>query len=157
MEPEGSLPHAQVPTTCPYPEPHQSRPCPHSNSWNQFAPIYAWVFQVVSFSQVCPPKSCMHLFCLPYVLHSLSISFFLIWSPEWYLVITDHKAPRYVVFSAPCYLVHLRPKYIPQFPILKQPHPTFLPQCEWPNINTGYCSEKHISYLIRNLVSSVAS
>jgi len=24
MEPEGSLPHSQVPTTCPYPEPDQS-------------------------------------------------------------------------------------------------------------------------------------
>ena len=27
----------------------------------------------------------------------------------------------------PCYLVHLRPKYSPQHPILKQPQPTFLP------------------------------
>ena len=27
MEPEGSLPHWQEPTTCPYPEPEQSRPC----------------------------------------------------------------------------------------------------------------------------------
>ena len=27
MEPEGSLPHSQVPATCPYPEPHRSSPC----------------------------------------------------------------------------------------------------------------------------------
>jgi hypothetical protein len=27
MEPEGSLPHSQVPATCPYPEPDQSSPC----------------------------------------------------------------------------------------------------------------------------------
>ena len=26
MEPEGSLPHSQVPATCPYPEPAQSSP-----------------------------------------------------------------------------------------------------------------------------------
>jgi len=26
MEPEGSLPHLQVPATCPYPEPAQSSP-----------------------------------------------------------------------------------------------------------------------------------
>jgi len=26
MEPEGSLPHSQVPTTCPYPEPARSSP-----------------------------------------------------------------------------------------------------------------------------------
>jgi len=29
MEPKGSLPHVQVPTTCPYPEPAQSSPYPH--------------------------------------------------------------------------------------------------------------------------------
>ena len=31
MEPEGSLPHSQVPTTCPYPEPARSCPCPTSH------------------------------------------------------------------------------------------------------------------------------
>ena len=29
MGPEGSLPHSQVPPTCPYPEPHRSSPYPH--------------------------------------------------------------------------------------------------------------------------------
>ena len=29
MEPEGLLPHSQVPATCPYPEPDQSSPCPY--------------------------------------------------------------------------------------------------------------------------------
>ena len=29
MEAEGSLPHSQVPATCPYPEPARSSPCPH--------------------------------------------------------------------------------------------------------------------------------
>jgi len=28
-EPEGSLPHSQVPATSPYPEPHRSSPYPH--------------------------------------------------------------------------------------------------------------------------------
>ena len=32
-----------------------------------------------------------------------------------------------------CYLVPLRPKYSPQHPILKHPHPTSLPQCERPS------------------------
>ena len=31
MEPEGSLPHSQVLTTCPYPEPDRSIPCPKSH------------------------------------------------------------------------------------------------------------------------------
>ena len=29
MEPEGSLPYSQVPTTCPYPEPARSSPYAH--------------------------------------------------------------------------------------------------------------------------------
>jgi len=29
MEPEGSLPHSEVPATCPYPEPAQTSPYPH--------------------------------------------------------------------------------------------------------------------------------
>jgi len=29
MEPEGSLPHSQVPATCPCPEPARSSPYPH--------------------------------------------------------------------------------------------------------------------------------
>jgi len=53
MEPEGSLPHLQVPTTCPYPEPDQTShwptiPLPKDPS-QYHPPIYAWVFQVVSF------------------------------------------------------------------------------------------------------------
>jgi hypothetical protein len=30
MEPEGSLPHSQVPATFPYAEPARSRPYPHT-------------------------------------------------------------------------------------------------------------------------------
>jgi len=29
MKPESSLPHSQVPATCPYPEPDRSSPYPH--------------------------------------------------------------------------------------------------------------------------------
>ena len=47
-----------------------------------------------------PPKSCMHLPSPLYVLHASPISFFSIWSPEWYLVrIIDHEAPHDVVLS----------------------------------------------------------
>jgi hypothetical protein len=53
MEPKGSLPHSQVPTTRPYPEPAQSSPYPHiplpEETFKYYPPIYAWVFQVVSF------------------------------------------------------------------------------------------------------------
>ena len=33
MEPDGSLPHSQVPATCPYPEPSRSSPCPYPTAW----------------------------------------------------------------------------------------------------------------------------
>ena len=33
MEPESSVPHSQVPSTRPYPEPYQSSPSPQPNSW----------------------------------------------------------------------------------------------------------------------------
>ena len=52
------LPHSQVPATCPWPEPAQSSPYPHSDPSYYFPPIYAWVSQVVSFLQVSPPKWC---------------------------------------------------------------------------------------------------
>ena len=38
--------------------------------------------------------------------------------------------------SLPCYLVPHRSKYLPQYPILEHPHPTFLPQCDDPSLTT---------------------
>jgi len=69
MEPGGSLPHWQVPPTCPYPEAHRAIPCPHiplpKDPSSFYPPIYAWVFLVISFPQVSPPKSLLHLYCPP--------------------------------------------------------------------------------------------
>ena len=66
MEAEGSLPHSQVPATCPYPEPARSSPYPHilipEDPAQHYSPIYAWVSQVVYFPQVSPPKPCVHLY-----------------------------------------------------------------------------------------------
>ena len=54
-------------------------------------------------------------------------SFFLIWSPEQYMVrSTHHTAPRYVVFPLPCSLVPLRPNYLHQHPTLKYPQQSSL-------------------------------
>ena len=58
MEPKSSLPHSQVPATCPYPELDRSSACPHiplSEDPSLYYPlIYAWAFQVVTFPQVSP-------------------------------------------------------------------------------------------------------
>jgi hypothetical protein len=63
MEPEDSLQHSQEPATCPCPEPYQSSPCLPipllEDPFKYYPPIYAWVFQVVSFPQVSPPKPCV--------------------------------------------------------------------------------------------------
>jgi len=56
-------------TPCP------SIPTPEDSSYCYFPPIYAWVFQVVSFRQNSPSKPCIHLSCPPYVLHAPPIPF----------------------------------------------------------------------------------
>jgi len=64
-KPGSSLPQSQQPTTCLFPEPSQSSPrTAISLFWRSplmFPLIYSWVFQVVSFSQVSPPNTCVHL------------------------------------------------------------------------------------------------
>jgi len=75
MELEGSLPHSQVPATCPYPEPARSRPYLHiplPEEPSYYYPlIYIWLSQVVSFPLVSPPKPCIRLSSPPYALLSL--------------------------------------------------------------------------------------
>ena len=69
---------------------------------NHYRSIYAWVSQMVYFSQVSPRKPCIRLSYPPYALHAPPISFFSILSPEQYWVrSTDHSAPHYAASSTP--------------------------------------------------------
>ena len=69
----------------------------------------------------------------PYAPHAQPISFFSILSPTQYWVMsTDHLAPRYGISSIPHYLVPPRSKYSPQHQVLKHPQLPFLPQCQRP-------------------------
>jgi len=56
MEPEGSLPHSQVPATCPYPEPARSSPYPQillaEDPSLYYAPIYAWVHGTLNITKI---------------------------------------------------------------------------------------------------------
>jgi hypothetical protein len=62
MEPEGLLPHSQVPATCPYPESDPISPCPPSH----FLKIH---LNIILPSM--PGSSCSHLSSPPYMLHAL--------------------------------------------------------------------------------------
>ena len=85
MEPECSLPHSQMPATCPYPEParstsHSQTPLPEEPS-SYYPPIYAWVSQVVS-SLRFPHQNPVYASFLPHTRYTPSPSFFSILSPE---------------------------------------------------------------------------
>ena len=94
MEPEGSIPHSQVPATCPYPEPADTVQATTFNFLNTHLNIKLpsmngsskW-----SLSLMFPTSKLDKPLLSPYVLHNPAISFFPIFSPEQYLVrSTDH-------------------------------------------------------------------
>ena len=90
----------------PYPQSHQSSQClyipPTEDTFLYYPPVYAWVFQVVSFHRISPPKSRMHLSCLPTChMPRPSHSYWFDHPNNIWWGITDHKAPHYVVFSTP--------------------------------------------------------
>ena len=82
MKPEGSLLHSQEPATSPYPQSYQSSPClpiPHLED-TVYISIYAYVFQVASFSHISTPNPvCISPLPMHATWHTNLI--FLIWSP----------------------------------------------------------------------------
>jgi len=73
MEPKDSLPHSQVPVTCPYPEPDRSIPCPKTSPPEDLSeyyyPIYDWAVLDASFPQVSLPN-CIRFSSPPYALEA---------------------------------------------------------------------------------------
>ena len=74
MEPEGPLPHSQVPAICLCPEPQQSSPCPpYLDSWRSNL-ILSSHLRLDPPSDLLPlglsTKPCMHLSCLPHTLRA---------------------------------------------------------------------------------------
>jgi hypothetical protein len=61
MEPQGSLPHSQVPAICPYPEPARSSPYPPDpTSWRSILMLFSHLRLGLPsgfFPQVSPPKT----------------------------------------------------------------------------------------------------
>jgi hypothetical protein len=60
---------------------------------------------------------------------------------------TVYEALRYEVSPLLCYLFPFRSKYSHQHPILKQPQPTFLPQCQRPSF-TPIPNNFHMRFLL---------
>ena len=142
---QGSLPHSQVPTTCPYPEPARSSPHPtphflkiHLNivlpympgfpKWSvslRFPPKKTYICHFPPICATCPT----HLITLDLISRTIL--------GENYRSLTSSICS----FLHSRYLFPLRPKYSPQHPSLKHPQSMFLPQCEplsfTPIQNTG--------------------
>ena len=120
MESEGSLPLSQVSSILSHPDPVHA---PTPTSWRTILilfSIYAWVLQVVAFSQVSPPKPYIRLSPIRATcpVHVIFLD-----------LITRTVLAEYRSLSSSCSFLHssvnpvpLRPKYSPQ-----HPQPTLLP------------------------------
>ena len=69
------------------------------------------------------------------------------WAVQIIKLVVKHCSPL------PCYLVPLRPKYLPQHPILKHPSPMFLPRYDRPSStpiqnNRQSCSSLYLNIYI---------
>ena len=156
MQPESSLPHSQMPATCPYPEPAPSSPYAHIplpvDPSYSYPPIYSWVSQVVSFPQITTSKSCIRL-SSPHVCYmtrpSHSSRFYYLRNIWWAVQIIKLLIMQFS--PHPSYLVPPRPKYSPQHPILKHPQRTFLSQCERPSFTPIQTTGKMIFLYILNV------
>ena len=63
MEPEVSLPHLRVPATCPYPEPDQSSPCPHTPQSSFLKTRLVYRFQITALKKSFILELQKPLFC----------------------------------------------------------------------------------------------
>ena len=133
MESKFSLPHLQVPSTCPCPEPDQSGPSFPSHFLTTHLHIILPSTSGSSKWSLCfnlPHQDPVHTFPrthLCYMTRPLHFSVFdhpnnIGWGVQITKFLTVYFSPL------PCYFDPLRPKYFPQHTIFKHPQPTFPPQ-----------------------------
>jgi len=139
MGPEGSLQHSQSPPPVPILSqinPDHATPQPTSSRSILILSSNLWMgLQSCLFPSGFPTKilytpllsptraTCItHLILLDFISRTIFIEQYRSLSPT-----------LCSFFLLPCYLVPLWSNYSPQHPILKHPHPTFLPQCKQPS------------------------
>ena len=139
MEPECSLPHSQVSSTCPYHEPDTFSRSPPSHilkiNPNIILPSMPKTSKRSLSCRLNHPKHA-HTSFLPhtcYMPHPSHSSRFYHPNNIWWAVQIIKLPIIRFFFPFPCYLVLFGPKYSPQHLILKHPQPSFLPQCERPS------------------------
>ena len=152
MEPEGSLPHTQVPDTCPL----LSQLDPVHTPTSHFLKIQLNIilpttpgYPKWSLSLRFPHQNPVYTSPLPYTRYmsrpSHPYRFDHPNSIGWGVQIISSSPPL------PCYLISLRPKYSHQHPFLKHPQPTFLHQCEQPSFTPIQNNSQNYSTVYLNL------
>jgi len=156
MEPESSLPQAQMPATCPYPEPTRYSPYTHSYilkiHLNIILPSTPESPQRSPFLTF-PHQKTVYNFPLTHKCYmprpSHSSRFYHLKSIGW-----GEQIIQLLIMQLPpllSYLVSPKPKYSPQHPILKHPQCTFLPQCERPRFTPIQNNRRNYSFVYLNL------
>jgi len=150
MEPKGSLPHSPANAPCPCPKPEQSSPClPIPLLQHQFYIILPskprsskWSLSPTSIQ--IPPVS--HMCHTPRPSHSS-------WFDHLNNIQCAEHIMKFLIMSSPLpqYLIPLTPKYLPQHPILQQPQPTFLPNCDTPSFKPTQNNRENCSSVYLNL------
>ena len=123
MQPKGSSPHSHEPSTYPFSEPDRSSSCPRQSNLISILTLSFHLrlgFPSGLLLSSFPTKT-LYAPLLSLIRDTCPAHFNLLDSITRSLVrSTEHKAPCYVVFSTPRYLVPLRPNYSPQLPILEK-------------------------------------
>jgi hypothetical protein len=121
---------------------------PHMTFWKSILILLSLLcldLQRCLFPSSIPIRTVYTYLLSPYVAHASPIAFFLILSPEWYLVrSTEQKAPHFIAFSvllSPC---PLKLKSFPHHATLKHFQSMFLFHCERPSLTLAETTIKSI-------------
>jgi len=155
---EDSLPHSQVPATCPY---THSQLDPVHASTSHFLKIHLNIILPStpgspkwSISLRFPHQNPVYASPFPQTRYmprpSYSSRFYRPNNTGWAVQII--KLLIMCFYPLSCYLVPLKPKYSFQHPVLKHPQPTLLPQCEQPSFTLLQTTGKIIVLYIRAFI-----